>query len=53
MVHVEESEGSLGDQLCVVRGELREEVVEVERPHLQVGIVGVRTKSILQSVDDN
>lgn len=47
VVHVEQSEGSLRDELRVVRGELGQEVVQIERPHLQVSVVGVGTKGTL------
>ena len=44
VMHVEQCQFSLRDELCIVRGKLGEEIVQVEAPDVQVGRVGIWTQ---------
>ena len=50
-MQVQWSEVTLGDELCVVGRELGELVVQVEAPHVQVGLVGVRVERVLWEIE--
>ena len=43
-MHVKQCQFSLRDELCIVRGKLGEEIVQVEAPDVQVGRVGIWTQ---------
>ena len=46
-MHIQKGQRSLRDELCVVEGELREVVVQVEVPHVHVGLIGIWPKRLL------
>ena len=43
-MHVKQCQLSLRNELCVIRGKLGEEIVQVETPDIQVGRVGIWTQ---------
>ena len=46
-MHVKQCQLSLRNELCVIRGKLGEEIVQVETPDVQVGRVGIWTQGSL------